>query len=214
MSEQTPDLAEARQKVLAAIERLQHTHEMPIVVALDGKSGAGKSTLASLIAEDVHAAVIQLDDFFAANIPDTEWDSRTVEERATDCFEWQRVRSEALEPLISGRAARWYPFDFDAGLRPDGTYGMKSTYVELEPAPVVLLAGEFSAGPQFADLVNLTVLVEVPDIERHTRLAKREDPSFLKRWHALWDVVEEYYYASIRPRGSFDLVVTTLEETT
>ncbi len=60
MSEQIPDLAEACQKVLAAIERLKQTHEMPIVVALDGKSGSGKSTLASLIAEDVHVAVIQL----------------------------------------------------------------------------------------------------------------------------------------------------------
>lgn len=83
------------------------------------------------------------DDFFAANIPDAEWDSRTVEERATDCFEWQRVRSEALEPLISGRAARWYPFDFDAGLHPDGTYWMKNTYVELEPAPVICSKGTF-----------------------------------------------------------------------
>ena len=214
MSEQTPDLSEARQKVLAAIERLQHTHEMPIVIALDGKSGSGKSTLASLIAEDVHAAVIQLDDFFAANIPDAEWDSRTVEERATDCFEWQRVRSEALEPLISGRAARWYPFDFDAGLRPDGTYGMKSTYVELEPAPVILLEGNFSTGPQLVDLINVTVLVEPPDIERHARLAARDPKDWLDRWHLRWDAVEDYYFTSVRPRGSFDLVVTTMEETT
>ena len=105
MSEQTPDLAEPRQKGLAAIECLQHTREMPIAVALDGISGVGKSTLASLIAEDVHAAVIQVDDFFAANIPDAEWDGKSVEQRATECFDRQPLRSEALEPLISGRAA-------------------------------------------------------------------------------------------------------------
>ena len=214
MSERTPDLAESRQKVLAAIERLEATHETPIVVALYGRSGAGKSTLASLLAGDVHAAVIQVDDFFAANIPDAEWDSRSVEERATDVFDWERLRSEALEPLLSGRAARWYPFDFEAGLQIDGTYGMKSTYVDIEPAPVILLDGAYSAGPQLGDLVNLTVLVEAPDIERHTRLAKREKPSFLQRWHAMWDAVEEYYFTSVRPRGSFDLVVTTTEETT
>ena len=119
------------------------------------------------------------------------------------------MRPEALEPLISGRAARWYPFDFPGGLRSDGTYGMKSTYVEIEPAPVILLERNFSTGPQLVDLVNLTVLVEAPNIERHTRLAKRRDPSFLQRWHAIWDAVEEYYYTSARPRGSFDLVVTT-----
>jgi len=86
----------------------------------------------------------------------------------------------------------------------------KPLYVEIAPAPVILLDGNFSTGPQLVDLVNLTVLVEAPDIERHARLVKRgEDPSFLQRWHALWDAVEEYYYTSVRPRGSFDLVVTT-----
>ena len=119
------------------------------------------------------------------------------------------MRSEALEPLLSARAARWYPFDFAAGLRPDGTYGMKTSYVEVEPAPVILLDGNFSTGPQLVDLVNLTVLVEVPDIERQARLAKRQDPSFLLEWHARWDAVEEYYYTSVRARESFDLVVTT-----
>ena len=184
---------------------------MPIVVALDGKSGAGKSTLASLIAGDVHAAVIQVDDFFAANIPNAAWDGMPIEQRATDVFDWQRLRSEALEPLITGRAVRWYPFDFDAK-HADGTYGMKSTYVEIEPAPVILLDGAYSSGPQLVDLVNVTVLVEASYIERHTRLAKRETSSFLQRWHAKWDAVEEYYFTSVRPRGSFDLIVTTIEE--
>ena len=195
--------------MLATIEGLKGAHQMPIVVAMDGKSGSGKSMLASLVAEYVHAAVIQLDDFFAASIPDAEWDSKSVEQRATDVFEWQRVRSEALEPLLSGRAARWYPFDFAAGLRPDGTYGIKTAYVELEPAPVILLDGNFSTGPQLVDLVNLMVLVEVPEIERHAQLAKRQDPSFLLEWHARWVAVEEYYYTCVRPRGPFDLVVTT-----
>lgn len=212
MGERTPDLAEAHQDVLAAIERLKPTDQMPIVVALDGKSGSGKSTLAKLIAEDVHAAIIQMDDFFAAEITDKEWDSKSVEERATDCFHWQLVRSDALEPLISGRTARWLPFDFDAK-RPDGTYGMKSTYVEMGPAPVILLDGIFSTGPQLVDLVNLTVLLEVPDTERNIRrIGRGEDHIFLQRWHDLWDAVVEDYFTSIRPRGSFDLAFTTMSE--
>ena len=89
---------------------------------------------------------------------------------------------------------------------------MKSTYVEIEPAPVILLDGAYSSGPQLVDLVNVTVLVEASYIERHTRLAKRETSSFLQRWHAKWDAVEEYYFTSVRPRGSFDLIVTTIEE--
>ena len=91
---------------------------------------------------------------------------------------------------------------------------MKSTYVELEPAPVILLDGNISTSPQLVDLVSLTVLLEVPDNQRQTRRIERgEDPVFLQRWHDLWDAVEEYYFTSIRPRGSFNLVFSTMEET-
>ena len=40
------------------------------------------------------------------------------------------------------------------------------------------------------------------------RLAAREDKGFLERWHARWDAVEEYYFTRVRPRSSYDLVVT------
>ena len=163
-----------------------------------------------MITGDILAAVIQVDDFFTADIPDAAWDSKSVKQRLADVFDWHRVRTEALGPLLSGGNARWYPFDFQGGLRSDGTYGMKSDYAEIEPAPVILVDGVYSAGPQLADLVNLTVLVETQDIERRTRLTKREEPGFLQRWHARWDAVEDCYFTSVRPRESFDLIVSTM----
>ncbi|HEY0754285.1 MAG TPA: sigma 54-interacting transcriptional regulator [Ktedonobacteraceae bacterium] len=40
-----------------------------------------------------------------------------------------------------------------------------------------------------------------------SRLIMREGPDFMQRWHALWDVAEDYYFTSVRPRSSFDLIV-------
>ena len=108
---------EACSQIMIEVNRLLQTGHSPILVALDGGSGVGKSTLAGMLARQVDCVVVQLDDFFSAGIPDWEWDTRSIRERASDVFEWHRLRSEALEPLLARQIARWHPFDFAAGLR-------------------------------------------------------------------------------------------------
>jgi uridine kinase len=208
MSQPIGRLADACHTILVEIERrTQHCHA-PVLVALDGGSGAGKSTLAAMLGREIDAVVVPLDDFFAAHIPDWEWDARSSAERARDVFDWQRLRADALEPLLAGQSARWHPFDFAAGLGPDGTYALSKQSVERHAAPVIILDGAYSASPEVADLIDLAVLVDVPFPERHKRLAEREDERFLQRWHAVWDDVEKYYFTEVRPKSSFDLVVS------
>jgi uridine kinase len=203
------ELLAARDTIVAAIRRLTDGRDMPVVVALDGGSGSGKSTLAAMIANELCAALVQSDDFFAAAITDTEWDARTPAEKARDAIDWRRVRADALEPLRAGKPARWHAFDFDADVRPDGTYAMCTDFVEREPNAVIVLDGAYSTRPELADLIDLSVLVDVPVAVRHARLAAREEKSWLAAWHARWDDAEAYYFSHVRPASSFDLVVTT-----
>jgi para-aminobenzoate synthetase len=207
MKEADNTLVDASVAVIAAIKRMLSTRSRPIVVALDGGSGAGKSTLARSIQAQVETALIPIDDFFAADIPDSRWDEFSVEERLRHVFDWHRLRESALEPLLAGEPAHWYDFDFVSGLRPDGTYGMLTDPTIREPANVILLEGAYTAGPELADLVDLAILVDVPVEERHVRLKAREDTEFLEQWHRRWDPVESYYFSLVRPRSSFDLVV-------
>ena len=202
-------LAQACAMIVEAVMRSAASGKAPLVVGFDGRSGAGKSTLASQVAEETGATVVPMDDFFAASIPDAEWDRMTVEKRWANVFEWQRIRSEAIVPLIAGRVARWHPFDFDTGPRADGTYGMKTSTIEVEPASIVIIDGAYSSGPQLADLIDVTVLVETLDEERRARLGRREKAEFLAQWHARWDAVEDFYFSHVRPRNSFGLIVTT-----
>jgi uridine kinase len=209
MTQKILELTEACSRIILAINRILLTRHSPILVALDGGSGAGKSTLASQLEQELDSVIVQLDDFYSANIPDWEWDTRSIPERARDVLEWRRLRSDALEPLLACKPAKWHPFDFAAGLRPDGTYALSQQWVEKQPASVIILEGAYSTSPEIADLIDLTVLIDVPLLERHQRLDNREsDKSFLQRWHFLWDAVEGYYYTEIRPRSSFDLVVS------
>ncbi len=207
MKEPNNNLVEAATKVIAAVRRLLSNRPGPIVVALDGGSGAGKPTLARLIQDQVETALIPIDDFFAADIPDSHWDEFSVEERLRYVFDWRCLRESAIEPLLAGEPAKWYAFDFESGLRPDGTYGRQADPAEREPAAVILLEGAYAACPELTDLVDLAILVDVPVEERHARQKVREDAAFLEEWHRRWDPVESYYFTQVRPKSSFDLVV-------
>jgi uridine kinase len=196
------DTQDGEDGVVAEIRRRLAGHWRPLLVAFDGRSGAGKSTLATCVAARVGAAVVEGDDFYAGGT-DAEWAARTADEKIAGCIDWRRLRTEALEPLRAGRAATWHPFDFAAGA------GLAALHVLCQPAPVVILDGLFSARPELQDLVDLAVLVETADdrLLRH-RLVTREGQQFMDVWHALWDEAEDHYFAHVRPRASFDLVVT------
>ncbi|HEY2850257.1 MAG TPA: AAA family ATPase [Gemmatimonadaceae bacterium] len=189
------------------IHQLRSERGDPVVVALDGPSGCGKSTLAARLAAALDAVVVPGDDFFAGEITAAEWDGRSPAERARDAIDWRRLRLNALEPLRAGRPAEWYPFNFAAGERPDGTYAMDLQSVRCQPAPVIILDGAYSARPELADLVDLSVLIDVPATVRQQRLAARENPGFLAAWHARWDAAEAFYFTHVRPAATFDLIV-------
>jgi para-aminobenzoate synthetase len=196
--------------VVADVRRLLTGRTRPLLVAIDGGSGSGKSTLAAFVAARLGAALVPSDDFFSAQLTDANWDARSPAERAADAMSWRRLRAEALEPLLAGRPARWYPFDFAAGSRPDGTYGFSAQAEVREPKPVVLVEGAYACRPELADLVDWSVLVAVPADVRHRRLARREDAGFLAAWHARWDAAEEWYFSHVMPESAFDRVVTNV----
>ncbi|MBI1258941.1 MAG: hypothetical protein GC204_15835 [Chloroflexi bacterium] len=81
----------------------------PLLVAIDGGSGAGKSTLGLLIAAELGAALVQSDDFYDARVSDAQWDSTNAAQKVADVIDWRRLRSDALEPLLAEKVARWHP---------------------------------------------------------------------------------------------------------
>jgi uridine kinase len=193
--------------LLDILDQLRRDRGDPVLIAIDGPSGSGKSTVAATLAAALDSVVVSGDDFFAAEITAAEWEARSPAARARDAIDWLRLRLEALEPLRSGRVAKWHPFDFAAGERPDGTYALAIDLVQREPAAVIILDGAYSARPELADLVDLSVLIDVPAAVRRQRLAARETPAFLAAWHARWDAAECFYFTHVRPATTFDVVV-------
>jgi uridine kinase len=207
-----PQILHSVEELVAELRSRKPNGGQVFVVAFDGRSGAGKSTLASVVAP-LLGAVVPSDDFFAASIPDSEWDRKTPEQRAEGAIDWRRLRLDAIEPQRAGLPARWFAFDFAAGLRPDGTYPMQGVATERAPAQIVIVDGAYSSRSELADLLDVTVLVNAPQTERNRRLAAREDAAFLETWHARWDAAEDHYFGRLRPPTSFDLVFETFTGT-
>jgi uridine kinase len=178
------------------LARLARESERPLIVAIDGRSGSGKSTLAAALSGTLDAAVIEGDDFYAGG---TVLRADSPASRATVCIDWKRQRP-VLQALRAGQEAQWHPFDWDAF---DGSLG--ATAIRLGPRAVIILEGTYSARPELADLVDLRVLVTVPDVERHARLMAREGN--IGPWERQWHVAEDHYFEAVMPPDAFDIIL-------
>lgn len=194
-------------ELVAMMIEFKAAERSPLVVALDGRSGSGKSTFATAVACLIPATIVPCDDFFAANISAHGWDIRSPAERARDALDWARLIREAIEPLLAGHSATWFPFDFAAGTRADGSYALSTDVVRRDPARVIILDGAYSARPELGRFVQFSILMEAPEAVRWHRLAAREEPGFLAAWHARWDGAEDHYFTHVVPPTAFDIVV-------
>ena len=190
--------------VTDAIRELQRRTTAVIVVALDGRSGAGKSTLAAALAATVDAATVHVDDFYR-DTPEADRLELSPAQGVDRYFDWERLRDEALTTLVRRERACFRRFDWVAGR------GLTRS-VTLQPRDIVVVEGVYSARPELYDLLDLTVLVETTNEERErrrhqrSRTVSRDDPH---GWDARWDAAELLYFEAIRPRNTFDLIVSS-----
>src|SRR3989344_1896451 len=176
------------EKVISRIDELMKQLNRPILVALDGRSGTGKSIIAKKIAERLGGIEIISDDFWVGGL-NKDWDKKSRREKAERAIDWKRIRAEALEPLLAGKPAMWHPFDWKTGK------GLSPDVIERDAAPLIVLDGAYSTRPELQDIIDFSVLVEVPnDANRRARLIERESEEYMKDWHGRWDVAEDYYF--------------------
>ncbi|MDI9893170.1 hypothetical protein QM797_00365 [Rhodococcus sp. IEGM 1381] len=183
--------AEQPHLLVEVLRRLTaHVRNRPALVAIDGRSGSGKSTLAATMAAlSRNVAVVASDDI--------AWNQ--------SFFDWaQLARTNLLEPLHQfGAPVSWRPSAWAEHNRP-GTIDVPAG------TSMVLLEGVGTARAELADLIDISIWVEVDTDTARRRLntrgsssGKPEDSEFVSSWLT----AEERFLALDRPWIHADIVV-------
>jgi uridine kinase len=175
-------VAEAAHVVAAASGRV-------VFIGVDGRAGSGKTTLAADIAAAVPtAAVVHVDDFAGPRVP--EWD-------------WPRLRSQVLEPLLAGRAARYQRWEWNRDV--------PGEWHEIPAGRPVVVEGVSCTRSELAAPWALQIWVDAPREVRLARALERDGAAMLPHWLEVWMPSEEAYIARERPQERVDLVVCGTE---
>jgi uridine kinase len=137
-------------RLLATI-RAAHPGKELIIVGVDGPTGVGRTQLCeemSRRAEDV--TIIPASDFLrpTTGSPLAQLSSREAFE---DCFDWQRLRREVLEPLSKGKPVVYKrgPGRMNSG-----------EWVRIEPRGIILFEGIYALRPELYPFYDYTVFVK------------------------------------------------------
>jgi uridine kinase len=181
-----------------------------VFVGLDGRSGSGKSTLAQVVADvfvgrGESVTVIEGDQFYGGGSGAT-WDARTTSEKVDRVIDWRRQR-DVLEKLHQPGHAEWAQFDWHADDWDSAEVPLSDETLSASAGAVVILEGAYSCRPQLRDLLNLAVLLDVPEETRRCQLLGREGDVYRSEWEGRWSSAEDHYFGFVVPPDSFDLVV-------
>ena len=182
------------ERLLEEIDRLS-AFQACVTVAIDGHSAAGKSTIGNVIEHRRSAAVVHGDDFYSVMDPE-ERAAFTASEGADRYYDWQRMRSVALEPLLTGSDAVFHPYDWD-------TNQLSDREKRIAASNVVVVEGLFVSRRELADVIDLAVFVDVHQSIRERRQAERDDAS--QDWLDRWDGAERHFFETVRQPETFDV---------
>ena len=158
------------------------------LVAVDGPSGSGKTTLARLLAVELAAPTVHMDDLYPG------WDGLAA--AVARAHEW------VVRPLCAGRPARYRRWDW--------AVDRYAEWVQVPAAEVLVLEGCGSAARPVGDAVSTLVWVEADAAVRRARAMAR-DAAYGPFWER-WAAQEEELYAADRTRERADLVIDTSRE--
>lgn len=164
------------------IEQAQRSARL-VLVGIGGHGGAGKSTLATRVAEVVADTQVVATDSF--------WNGSE--------FELGRLRTQVVDPLLSGEGATYDEWDWA-----QGRLGSTRT---MAPTGVIIIEGVCALHQMFRDDLDVRIWVDAPYETRLRRGVERDGEAARSTWVDVWMPNEDAYVGRDNPVECAQLVV-------
>ena len=191
--------------VFASIDKLLQT-KSHVVIAIDGKCGSGKSTLADILSEVYSANIVHMDDFYLPSYLRTK--ERLSEPGGN--IHYERFSSQVLTALFelkkNGLNTDYEFKDYQYQIFDCHTMNYKKESAVIANHPLTIVEGSYSMRPEFRDVYDLKVFLDIsPDLQRK-RLLARNGAEAYKNFESKWIPMELKYFESCQVKKCCDLV--------
>lgn len=152
------------------------------IVAIDGMCAGGKTTLSSLLGAVFASPVYHMDDFF---LPPSKRTEKRLSEPGGN-VDYERFRSDVLDPLLSGKPFSFRPFDC--------SIMDFASPVLCEPSPLSIVEGSYACHPTLIQDYDFKIFVSVDPALQLERIRLRNGEGMLKRFVSEWIPMEMRYF--------------------
>ena len=166
-----------------------------VLIGIDGMAGAGKSTLARELAEVLNGEIIPMDDFFLP--PELRTAERLAE--AGGNVHYERFSAEVGQNLVFGNS-------FDYGVFDCSKMAIDSIR-HIENGQVVIVEGSYCLRPEFRDLYDVRIFMEVDEDIQMKRITERNGSEMALRFKELWIPMENKYFKECGVKECADIVL-------
>ncbi|MBQ2802643.1 MAG: uridine kinase [Lachnospiraceae bacterium] len=181
--------------VEAIKERIIKLPEGKRIITIDGRCAAGKTTLAEVLAKEIHADIVHMDDFF---LPQGLRTPKRLGQPGGNVH-YERFQEEVLYPLQEGSAFTYRRFDCHR------MEFSEERYIKAEGFTII--EGAYSAHPVFGKYMGLCVFADVERSLQEERIRKRNGEEKLQVFLNKWIPMEEMYFLQYQVKENADLVL-------
>lgn len=180
------------------IEKINSLGKDKVSIAVDGFCGSGKTTLCEMLAKEIDANLVHIDNFY---LP---FDKRLPNWREVSGgnMDFEKFKTEIMDKFHTGEG-----FDFDSFSHVGGPHFEHYTYPQKN---ILIVDGSYSHFPTVSGEYDIKVFLKCSSEKQLSRLAKREGDN-IDGFKTMWIPKEQKYFGEFDIENGADIVIDTTD---